>query len=60
MLAWALRSFNTRLSIVSHYSDDLNVAVTRQYMLQCTSKGSEAEDCKLVYNIDQCHILQYL
>ncbi len=33
--------------MVSHYSTDQQVAVTRQDMLQCTSKGREEEDYKL-------------
>lgn len=35
----------TVLQMVSQYSTDQQVAVTRQIMLQCASKGKE-EDCK--------------
>ncbi len=34
--------------MVSHYSTDLQVVVTRQDMLQCANKDKEEEDCKLV------------
>lgn len=32
------------LQMVSHYSTDLQVAVTHQDVQQCASKGSEEED----------------
>ncbi len=41
----------TFLPMASHYSTDLQVAVTRQDMLQCGKKGRGEEDCKLV-NMD--------
>ncbi len=41
----------TVLPMVSHYSSDQQVAVTRQVMQQCGNKDSKEEDCRLV-NMD--------
>ncbi len=35
--------------MVSHYSTDLQVTVMHQETLQCTTKGSEEEDCLHVH-----------
>lgn len=39
----------TVLSMVLHYSNDLQVVVMCQEMKQCTNKGKGEGDCKLVH-----------